>query len=104
MRWKLLSFALLLVVFLQCGDDSMNGNADPIGEPAATEIFEFRTPEELREFRFPTDVKGATGFRLTKIEKQLESFRVVPIFTEDGGHSLDDGFINTELIRIIVWR
>ena len=105
MRWKLLSFVLLAVVFFQCGEDSTtNGNAEPVGKPVAVEMFEFRTPEELRNFRFPTDVKGSLGFRLTKIEKELEPFRTTPIFTEEGLHQLDDAFVNTELIRILVFR
>ncbi|GIX06498.1 MAG: hypothetical protein KatS3mg115_0901 [Candidatus Poribacteria bacterium] len=105
MRWKWVALGLLLLLFWQCGEDTdQNGNAQSPGTTASVEVYEFRTPDELRAFRFPTDVKGAIGFRLTRIEKQLEPFRVTPISVEDGRHDLDDDFVNTELIRILVFR
>ena len=81
-----------------------NGKANVEGRPASAYVYEFRTPEELRDFRFPSDALGAVGFRLTRIEKETQEFRAVPFFNEDGQHSLDDDFVNTELIRIIVFR
>jgi hypothetical protein len=106
MRWKVLSFVLLVVVFLQCGGDTpmTNGNADPKGKPATAEVFEFTTPEELKAFRFPSDTKGTLGFRVTRIEKELIPFSATPIFITDGQHTLKDDFINTDVIRIIVFR
>ncbi|MDE0020251.1 MAG: hypothetical protein OXT69_02535 [Candidatus Poribacteria bacterium] len=105
MRWKLLGAALLLGALSQCGGDmTNNGKANVEGRPASAYVYEFRTPEELRDFRFPSDALGAVGFRLTRIEKETQEFRAVPFFNEDGQHSLDDDFVNTELIRIIVFR
>ena len=52
MRWKALSIALLLILFLQCGEDSTNsGNAQSDGTPVAAEMYEFRSAEEAAEFR-----------------------------------------------------
>ena len=107
MRWKLLSFALLLALFIQCGEDTgMDGNAQPVGTPVSAEMFEFRNADELRGFRFPTDAKGAVGFRVSKIEQELVTFDVTPFFVTDGQHSLDRrlSFINTEVVRILVYR
>lgn len=107
MRWKLVSVALLLVVFLQCGDDSdTDGNAEPVGTPVSAEMFEFTNADDLRDFRFPSDAKGAVGFRVSKIEHELVSFDVTPFFVTDGQHSLDRrlSFINTEVVRILVYR
>lgn len=106
MRWKALSLALLAVVFFQCGGDTpmTNGNADPTGKPATAEVYEFKTPEELQAFRFPTDTKGTLGFRVTRIEKELIPFTATPVFVTDGRHALKDDFINTDVIRIFVFR
>ncbi|MBM3215055.1 hypothetical protein FJZ36_09095 [Candidatus Poribacteria bacterium] len=106
MRWKLLSLVLLVIVFLQCGGDTPmpNGNAETKGKSATVEIYEFKTAEELKAFRFPTDTKGTLGFRVTRIEKELVPIRSTPVFVSDGQHALDDSFINTDAIRIIVFR
>lgn len=106
MRWRLLSLVLLMVVWLQCGEDGSltNGNAEPKGKPLTVEVYEFTTPEELRAFRFPTDTKGALGFRVTRIEKELVPVSATPIFVGDGTHALRDDFINTDRIRILVFR
>ena len=107
MRWKVLSFVLLLVVFVQCGEDSgMDGNADPVGVPVVAEMFEFRSADELRDFRFPSDAKGAVGFRVSKIEKEMTTFDATPFFVLDGQHTLDRrlSFINTDVLRILVYR
>lgn len=105
MRWKVLSAALLGILFLQCGEDSTTpGNANPAAKQAAVEVYEFRTPEELKAFRFPKDTKGTLGFRVTRIEKELQAIRSTPVFVSDGQHAIDDGFINTEVIRILVFR
>jgi len=106
MRWKVLSFLLLMVVFLQCGDETptTNGNAETKGKPVTAEVYEFTTPEELQAFRFPTDTKGTLGFRVTRIEKELVPFNATPVFVSDGRHALKDDFINTDVIRIIVFR
>ena len=107
MRWKALSLCLLLALFVQCGEDSpTDSNADPVGTPTTMETFEFRTADELREFRFPLDAKGAVGFRVSKIERELVTFDATPFFVTDGQHSLDRrlSFINTEVVRIVVYR
>lgn len=106
MRWKVLSFALLCVVAIQCGDDAPDndGNAQTPGVTAKVEIHEFHTPEELKAFRFPTDTKGTLGFRVTRIEKELQPFRSTPVFVTNGQHGIDDQFVNTDVIRIIVFR
>ena len=107
MRWKLLSLVLLVALFIQCGEDSgMDGNADPAGTPLSVEMFEFSNTDDLRGFRFPSDAKGAVGFRVSRIDQELLSYDVTPFFVTDGQHSLDRrlSFINTEVVRILVYR
>ncbi len=106
MRWKALSIALLLILFLQCGEDSTNsGNAQGDGTPVAAEMYEFRSAEEAADFRFPSDTKAVVGFRMTRIEDELRAIEATPVFTTDGTHNLVDRFVtNTELLRIIVYR
>ncbi len=84
----------------------MDGNADPIGTPVSVEMFEFSNADELRDFRFPGDAKGAVGFRVNRIEQELVSFDVTPFFVTDGQHALDRrlSFINTDVVRIMVYR
>ncbi len=106
MRWKALSIALLLILFVQCGEDSTNsGNAQGSGTPVTAEMYEFFSAEEAAEFRFPTGVKAVVGFRMTRIEDELRAIEATPVFTSDGTHNLEDRFVtNTELLRIIVYK
>ena len=105
MRWKILCCLLLTAALVQCGGDNPNnGNNVVEGVPVQAEAYEFRTPEELRAFQFPTDAVGALGFRLTRIESETQEFRATPFFVNDGHHGLDDDFVNTDRIRIIVFR
>jgi hypothetical protein len=105
MRWKIVCLVLLAALFLQCGEDATTpGNAQPVGKPATVEVFEFYTPEELRNFRFPKDTKGTLGFKVTRIEKELQPIRATPVFVADGQHGLEESFINTEVVRILVFR
>ena len=106
MRWKALSIALLLILFLQCGEDSTNsGNAQGLGTPVSAEMYELFSAEEAAEFRFPSDTKAVVGFRMTRIEDELRAIEATPVFTTDGTHNLADRFVtNTELLRVIVYR
>ena len=106
MRWKAMSVALLLILFIQCGEDSTNiGNAQGPGTPVAAVMYELFSAEEAGEFRFPTDTKAAVGFRMTRIEDELRAIEATPVFTVDGNHNLEDRWVtNTELLRIIVFK